>query len=253
MNKLEHQRWPDGTRVRFTDEALIGMSPKGPGDFTMPEPLRMPDGGASSIFTIDNTDDIQHDVILRENGERWGVYWLRELTPADDDSAVASTPLPRLKTGDRVRHQRGWYGRVVADRGGEELLVRFDDGSPLRFVDRAALRLVDDLDTEVLALIDPLREFRQLEGLPTSEAALLDRVIEMLPLMVTERGMKVRVAAEIDRLVAQIVTEPFEPDVAKKTRVRQWFADGANWSLTRLQHLARPDRPEDSVESQEAA
>lgn len=252
MKKPEHQRWPDGTRVRFTDEALIGMSPKAPRDFSMPEPLRMPQGGASAIFTIDNTDDLNHDVILRENGERWSVQWLRTLSASEDVAEEPVTPR-RFQTKNRIRHQRGWYGRVVADRGGDQVLVRFDDGTPLRFVGRETIRLVDDIDAEVLALIDPLREFRQLEQLGGSDAALLDRVIDALPLMVTERGMRVRVAAEIDRLVAQIVREPFDPDVAKKTRVRQWFAEGAHWSLKKLQQLARPDRADDAPDVQEAA
>ena len=71
MRTPEFQTWPDGTRVRFTEEAQASMA--GAGGFA--KPLRTPVGGASAIYTIDNTDDNLHDVILRENGERWGTYW----------------------------------------------------------------------------------------------------------------------------------------------------------------------------------
>lgn len=76
MNKPEYQTWPDGTRVRFSEDARKSMTPREPGDFRFPKPLRTPVGGADAVYTMDNTDDILHDVILRENGERWGIFWL---------------------------------------------------------------------------------------------------------------------------------------------------------------------------------
>lgn len=76
MNKPEYQSWPDGTLVRFTAAARESMAPRKAGDFRFPKPLRTPKGGADGVFTMDNTDDTLHDVILRENGERWGIYWL---------------------------------------------------------------------------------------------------------------------------------------------------------------------------------
>lgn len=76
MRDVKHQFWPDGTHVRFTEEAREAMRPRRAGDHRLPRPLRTPVGGSAGVFTIDNTDDTLHDVILRENGERWGVYWL---------------------------------------------------------------------------------------------------------------------------------------------------------------------------------
>lgn len=76
MNQAEHQKWPDGTQVRFTDEAKRLMKH----DLNKPNrlPMPVPAGGAEAIYTIDNSDDILHDVILRENSERWGDHWLEE-------------------------------------------------------------------------------------------------------------------------------------------------------------------------------
>lgn len=76
MNQTQHQKWPDGTQVRFTDEAkrLMKHDPTKPNRLPMPVPA----GGAEAIYTIDNSDDILHDVILRENNERWGDHWLEE-------------------------------------------------------------------------------------------------------------------------------------------------------------------------------
>lgn len=72
--------WADGTAVRFTDEAKAAMTRARPGDLSFPRNLRTPVGGADKIYTIQNTADSLHDVILVENGARWGMFWL---IPAD--------------------------------------------------------------------------------------------------------------------------------------------------------------------------
>ncbi|WP_309135912.1 hypothetical protein [Brevibacterium oceani] len=72
MNRTEYQRFPDGARVRFTDEAREAMR-KRPGTT---RPLRTPADGPVAVYTVDNTDDNLHDVVLRETGERYGTYWL---------------------------------------------------------------------------------------------------------------------------------------------------------------------------------
>lgn len=77
MNKTRYQVWPDGTQVRFTAEARTAMR-SSPG---ITRPLRRPAAGATAVYTIDNTDDTLHDVILRETGERYGTYWLEAALP----------------------------------------------------------------------------------------------------------------------------------------------------------------------------
>lgn len=88
MNKLEHQRFPDGTRVQFTDEAREAMR-KRPG---VTRPLRRPANGSAAVYTIDNTDDTLHDVVLRETGERYGIYWLEAAPNTSRHTKETSTP-----------------------------------------------------------------------------------------------------------------------------------------------------------------
>lgn len=85
MNDPKHQAWPDGARVRFTAEAREAMQAR-PGT----KPLRAPALGPNTDYTIDNTDDGLHDVVLRETGERYGVLWLQsaEHEPVDPDVAL---------------------------------------------------------------------------------------------------------------------------------------------------------------------
>jgi hypothetical protein len=78
--------WPDDTVVRFTEDAKAAMTRARPGDLSFPRNLRTPAGGADRTYTIQNTPDSMHDVILVENGERWGIYWL---IAADVTEAVA--------------------------------------------------------------------------------------------------------------------------------------------------------------------
>lgn len=80
MNDPKHQPWPDGARVRFTDEAREAMQ-KRPGTA---KPLRTPGRGPDAVYTIDNTDDVLRDVVLRETGERYGTYWLQRLAELDE-------------------------------------------------------------------------------------------------------------------------------------------------------------------------
>jgi len=81
MRNPEHQSFPDGTRVRFTDRAKQAMRPVS----VLDTPLGTPALGADVLYTIDNTDDSFHDVVLRETGERYGVAWLTraKLLPYD--------------------------------------------------------------------------------------------------------------------------------------------------------------------------
>lgn len=77
----ENSPWPDGTRVVFTPSAKQAMTQHAPSHPLHRYDLRTPNGGADAVYTIDNTDDTLHDVILRENGERWGEYWLANADP----------------------------------------------------------------------------------------------------------------------------------------------------------------------------
>lgn len=123
MNKLEFQHWPDGTHVRFTEDARKAMTP-GQGDYI--KPLRTPVGGMHAVYTIDNTDDTVHDVILRENGERWGTYWLEAvdaLTP-QEKSKDDHTTLEEI----RDNHLRSIYLMALRDSGGETINERHLDG-----------------------------------------------------------------------------------------------------------------------------
>lgn len=74
MKNRRHQRWPDGTRVRFKADAREAMIKKFPWDL----PLQTPGNGSDAVYTVDNTPDSLHDVILRETGERYGITWLEQ-------------------------------------------------------------------------------------------------------------------------------------------------------------------------------
>lgn len=41
-------------------------------------PLQTPGNGSDAVYTVDNTPDSLHDVILRETGERYGITWLEQ-------------------------------------------------------------------------------------------------------------------------------------------------------------------------------
>lgn len=148
MNKPKHQKWPDGTRVRFSDEARKAMQ-KRPG---ITKPLAAPGNGPDVVYTIDNSDDAHHDVVLRETGERYGTYWL---TTVDFD------PTPDIEqwtdTAARAR-ERGRPIYVIADRTHQQDI----DGRPfvedeidpdLGFFthEAAAQTRVNDLNTPAIA------------------------------------------------------------------------------------------------------
>lgn len=97
MNEPEHQRFPDGTRVRFTDEAREAMR-KRPGTT---RPLRTPADGPDAVYTADNTDDGLHDVVLRDTGERYGTYWLQEVLELDEAWDMRRRPI--LQSVDQLR------------------------------------------------------------------------------------------------------------------------------------------------------
>lgn len=99
MNLPEHQTWPDGTRVRFTSEAREAML-EHPGC----SPLRKPSGGEGDIYTIENTDDSLHDVLLRETGERYGVLWL---TAVDHNGPNLRPQRPSWQRGNWMQTYTG--------------------------------------------------------------------------------------------------------------------------------------------------
>lgn len=90
MKNPAYQRFPDGTRVKFTDEAREYMR-KRP-DITMPLPI--PAHGAYALYTVENTDGGLHDVILHETGERYSTYWLEKSAEADPVEKLCLRPLP---------------------------------------------------------------------------------------------------------------------------------------------------------------
>lgn len=156
---------------------------------------------------------------------------------------MSDTTVVRFQRDDRVRHhRRGWYGTVIEDDGKDEVLVRFDDGTPLAWVMREKLRLVEEFDAEVMVLIDSLRELRGNLRFSAIEVATIDRSMEALSLALSEHGLRVRVAAEIDRHSQTVMHTPFEPDIARAPRVRQWFAAGARWALEQVRELANQER-----------
>lgn len=126
MRDPRFQRFSDGTQVRFTDEARAAMKPRQAGDRRFPRPLRTPAGGIDGVFTIDNTQDMHHDVILRENGERWGVFWLEHAPEPRPEIAnvepivlhvVRDIPAPRRRAVDA-----SWHSSAPAElEGGASL------------------------------------------------------------------------------------------------------------------------------------
>lgn len=173
-------------------------------------------------------------------------------SPRTQHGAGPATLMDRAMTfspRDRVRHRRGWYGTVIEDHHGAEVLVRFDDGTPHARVKRDHLWLVEALDAEVLTLIDQLGALRGHLRFDADEASTIDRTIDALSLALTEHGLRVRVAAEIDRLIQQVVHLPFEEQITKAPRVRQWFADGARWALQQLRERANQER-EQNIETE---
>lgn len=146
-------------------------------------------------------------------------------------------------TKDRVRHhRRGWYGTVIEDAGADVVLVRFDDGTPHAWIKRSKLRLVEEFDAEVMVLVERLRALRGDLRFSADEVATIDRTMEALALALSEHRLRVRVAAEIDRLSEQVMHEPFEPEIARAPRVRQRFAEGARWALQQLHDRAHQER-----------
>lgn len=145
MNKPKHQKWPDGTQVRFTEEARKAMQ-KRPG---ITKPLAAPGRGPDVVYTIDNSDDAQHDVVLRETGERYGTYWL---TTADID------PSPDIEQwADTAARGLGRSIYVIADRthlqdtNGRPFVEEEIDPDRGFFTDEAAARTrVNDLNTPTL-------------------------------------------------------------------------------------------------------
>ncbi|WP_159599971.1 hypothetical protein [Agromyces humi] len=87
MAKPEDRKWPDGTKVRFTDQAMAVTNwAASSGSNASVEELargrrRIVRSYADKTFTVRNTDDNLHDVIL-DNGERWGMGWLEEIKEA---------------------------------------------------------------------------------------------------------------------------------------------------------------------------
>lgn len=167
---------------------------------------------------------------------------MNTLTPTRrlDASGAAMT---RFQEQDRVRHhRRGWYGSVIEDPGAEQVLVRFDDGTPHAWIKREKLRLVEEFDAEVMVLVDRLRDLRGDLRFSADEVATIDRTMDALALALSEHRLSVRVAAEIDRLSEQVMHVPFEPDIARAPRVRQRFAQGARWALQQLRERAHQER-----------
>ena len=144
----------------------------------------------------------------------------------------------RFEQNDRVLHRRKWYAVVLDDTGGPFVTVRFDDGTPPTQVLRDQLRLVQDVDAEVHELITSLTALRDEARLSAQERETISRTMDALTLALTEHGLRVRVAAEIESLIRVVENEPYDPEVAGKARVRQWFTDGAVWSLGKLRHHA---------------
>lgn len=69
-----HQKWPDGTAVKFSAEARSAMHPVS----VLDHPLTRPSLGETAVYTITNTQDLFHDVVLQETGQRYGVHWFEE-------------------------------------------------------------------------------------------------------------------------------------------------------------------------------
>ncbi|MCY1718427.1 hypothetical protein OVA26_15945 [Microbacterium sp. SL62] len=157
-------------------------------------------------------------------------------------STTAPFRSARFVQGDRVRHPRGWYGAVIEDPGGDAVLVRFDDGTPFAWIPRDTLRLVDELDEEIDDLTERLKNLQLDARLTPEDIATVRRTVEALSLALTERGLRVRVAAEIDRLAERVIREPIDPQITKQPRVRQWFADGARWALQQMRDTAHQRR-----------
>lgn len=91
MKNPEHQRFPDGSRVRFTAQARESMTPR---------------LGVDRTYTVNNTDDSFHDVILEETSERYGAFWL-ELAEKPAPVAALDEEDPDDEIERRVREYNG--------------------------------------------------------------------------------------------------------------------------------------------------
>lgn len=141
-------------------------------------------------------------------------------------------------TGERVRHRRKWYGSVASDNGGPLVTVRFDDGTPPREVHRIDLEQGEHIDAIVLTLMGRLQHLRSDVRLTADEVATIDSSIQQLSFSLGENGLRLRVAAEIDRVAGAVFTDPFDESIAQLPRVRQWFSEGASWALQRFRDHA---------------
>lgn len=77
MHDPRYQTFPDGTAVVFNQHARQAMHPSS----AIQHPLETPAAGADAVYTVTNTDDSFHDVILNETQQRYGVAWLEPAEP----------------------------------------------------------------------------------------------------------------------------------------------------------------------------
>lgn len=142
-------------------------------------------------------------------------------------------------SGDRIRHRRGWYGVVIEDDASTRVRIRFDDGTEPVWVQRDDLRLVDDAaDSGLQVLISELRELRSDPRFSADEVRVLDQSIEAIAFGQSSKAVRLRVASEIERMVEKAMTTPFEAEIARQPRVRQWFAAGGRWTLQLIRDRA---------------
>jgi len=151
--------------------------------------------------------------------------------------------------GDRVRHRRGWYGTVIEDNGGTDVRVRYDDGTVPVLLLRETLEPAERISIDVHAVIAQLRELRADIRLTSDEVVTVDQAIEALSRPLGERSLKLRIAAEVDRMTVEVMHDPFDREIASQPRVRQWYAAGARWALEKLQEHAAALRQQPTPEA----
>jgi hypothetical protein len=95
--------WEDGAKVQFTDSARVVFERGHEADSQWAQSTSSPQG----VYTVRNTTDGLHDVFFVENGERWGVSWLRAIDQDVRDAHALLTQgrsiLNRLKEAEQSR------------------------------------------------------------------------------------------------------------------------------------------------------
>lgn len=120
MRDPRYQTFPDGTAVVFNQHARQAMHPSS----AIQHPLEAPAAGADAVYTVTNTDDSFHDIILNETQQRYGVAWLEPAEPAIQQTEAQPQTLNIIvsELADTIQSAAGSVS-LVGDHGGQSLIT----------------------------------------------------------------------------------------------------------------------------------